>query len=178
MNDYRLDTTALSVLAKDKVLEYIDAADLGSTRKLPREEKLAQIIGVSRVTLRTALNELAVAGIITRQQGRGTFVSAAAANMDAPLSPMAEFKDMIRASGYEPTVEVLGVEVKDDGGDDAVRLGLPPGSPVAESRTMFLADGQFCALCIDHFPLSLLGDAEALADFSTYRDRWRSRRIR
>ena len=88
------------------MLQYIGSSELGADRKLPREEELARIVGVSRVTLRTALNELALEGIITRQHGRGTFVSAAAANLNVSLNPMAEFMDMIRASGYRPEARI------------------------------------------------------------------------
>jgi GntR family transcriptional regulator len=41
---------------------------------LPAEEKLAQMFGVSRVTIRAALARLAERGLVARRQGRGTFV--------------------------------------------------------------------------------------------------------
>ena len=170
MDEYRVDTTALSVLAKEKVLQFIRSADLPADRKLPREEELARIIGVSRVTLRTALNELALAGLITRKQGRGTFVSAAAANMNVSLTPMSEFTQLIRASGYHPEVRVLGVEVLDEGGPDAARLDLDPSTPLVVTRKVFLADGRFCSLAVDHFPLDLIGGRAALETLSHYDD--------
>ena len=168
VQDYRVDTTALSVLAKDKVLQYIGSSELGADRKLPREEELARIVGVSRVTLRTALNELALEGIITRQHGRGTFVSAAAANLNVSLNPMAEFMDMIRASGYRPEARILGVEVESSRGD-AAKLGLDADTPLVVARKIVLADGRFCALCVDHFPLDLIG-RDALDQVAHYAD--------
>lgn len=41
---------------------------------LPSEQEVSREFGVSRVTSRRALSELAAAGVIYRQQGRGTFV--------------------------------------------------------------------------------------------------------
>lgn len=42
--------------------------------QLPREQDLAQAMGVSRVTMRRALNDLAQEGLLRRQRGRGTHV--------------------------------------------------------------------------------------------------------
>jgi len=42
--------------------------------KLPSEEELARHFGVSSITIRAALKELADSGLIDRRQGRGTFV--------------------------------------------------------------------------------------------------------
>lgn len=170
MDDYRVDTTSLSVLAKEKVLQYITNTDLGQARKLPREEELARLIGVSRVTLRTALNELAIEGIITRQQGRGTFVNAAASEMNVSLTPVTEFNDLIQASGYTPRVQILGTTVIPQGRSRAVRLGLEAHDPIVVTKKVFYADERFCALCIDDFPLELIGSEDELRRINEHTD--------
>lgn len=58
-------------------MRMIGEMDLSRGTKLPREEELARILGVSRTTVRQALNDLAADGIVLRRQGRGTFVNAA-----------------------------------------------------------------------------------------------------
>lgn len=55
--------------------EYIHSLDLDVANKLPREEELCRILGISRVTLRSVLDDLAAEGIIIRVHGRGTFVN-------------------------------------------------------------------------------------------------------
>jgi len=57
------------------ILQYIDEHKLGEGDQLPTEPKLATQAGVSLVTVRRALQELATQGIIRREQGRGTFVA-------------------------------------------------------------------------------------------------------
>lgn len=53
--------------------------------KLPNEESLASLTGLSLGTVQRALGELASAGYITRRQGRGTFVASRSLELDEPL---------------------------------------------------------------------------------------------
>jgi GntR family transcriptional regulator, N-acetylglucosamine utilization regulator len=57
------------------ILQYIDENKLQEADQLPTEPKLATQAGVSLVTVRRALQELAAQGVIRREQGRGTFVA-------------------------------------------------------------------------------------------------------
>ena len=59
------------------ILQYIDENKLQEGDQLPTEPKLATQAGVSLVTVRRALQELAAQGVIRREQGRGTFVARA-----------------------------------------------------------------------------------------------------
>jgi len=56
------------------VLQYIDENGLQSGDQLPPESRLAIQAGVSLVTVRRALAELATQSVVRREQGRGTFV--------------------------------------------------------------------------------------------------------
>jgi DNA-binding GntR family transcriptional regulator len=57
------------------ILQHIDENQLREGDQLPTEVGLAQRAGVSLVTVRRALAELAAQGIVRREQGRGTFVA-------------------------------------------------------------------------------------------------------
>jgi len=57
------------------ILQHIDEHQLREGGQLPTEVALAQQTGVSLVTVRRALAELAAQGIVRREQGRGTFVA-------------------------------------------------------------------------------------------------------
>lgn len=54
--------------------------------RLPGEEALAELYGVSRVTVRRALLSLQEEGLIERRQGQGTFVAAAAASSGSAVA--------------------------------------------------------------------------------------------
>lgn len=56
------------------VLQYIDENRLKDGDRLPTETQLAELAGVSLVTVRRALAELAAQSVVRREQGRGTFV--------------------------------------------------------------------------------------------------------
>jgi GntR family transcriptional repressor for pyruvate dehydrogenase complex len=52
----------------------IVSGELAPGRKLPPERELAQLLGVSRGLVREAIHELALKGLVSRRQGRGTEV--------------------------------------------------------------------------------------------------------
>ncbi|HEV7980485.1 winged helix-turn-helix domain-containing protein [Amycolatopsis sp.] len=53
----------------------IESGDLPAGSKLPNEFELAEIYGVARATMRTAILSLRSAGLITVTKGRGTYVT-------------------------------------------------------------------------------------------------------
>lgn len=63
---------------RERILE----GDFHPGDRLPGEVELAAQFGVSRITTKRALNELERAGFVSREQGRGTLVSAS--NLESP----------------------------------------------------------------------------------------------
>ncbi len=67
----------------DRIAKAIALGDFGAKGKLPSERKLAELFQVSRVTIRSALEEAQRRGIITRRHGSGTYANpAGAAQLD------------------------------------------------------------------------------------------------
>ena len=66
-------------LATEQVVAYvrrlIEAGDLRPGQRLPAERELARQIGVSRPSVRAALQSLAALGVVETRHGAGTFVS-------------------------------------------------------------------------------------------------------
>ena len=65
--------------------------------RLPPERQLCQDFGVSRATLRQALGELEERGLISRHQGRGTFVTQAP--LQLPIVGVFSIRDAMEAHG-------------------------------------------------------------------------------
>lgn len=92
---------------------------------LPKEEALCDRFGVSRITVRRALADLAAQGLVERRHGRGTFVSA---NLPLPRRvPSLSVLDSLRKTAQETQVRVIDVEQAEPPPEVASLLCLAPG---------------------------------------------------
>ncbi len=78
--------------------------------RLPAEQELTQALGVSRITVKRAMNELAVAGLVRRQRGIGTVViyDVAAPTVKGSFETMI---DGLTRMGVETEVQLLDCTV-------------------------------------------------------------------
>lgn len=171
MKFYKVKEQALSQLTKKSILQYIQTMDLSISSKLPREELLAQELGVSRITVRSALNELASEGIIFRKQGKGTFVNQQALGMNVVFNPIGDLRDVIANSGYEVKTEVLSTDRRLATNDEIIRLQLTDNDEVFVIERMFYANEMPAIYCIDRIPVKIVNDdfLQSCLDMSIYR---------
>lgn len=146
------DLTAATIKA---VRTYMQTLDLKQTNKLPREEELAKQLGVSRITLRNALAQLATEGLIFRKQGKGTFVNPEALQIRVNFSPIEDFRQVIQNSGYAVDVTIDKITVRKADKKEAAILELGPNEEIITVEKMFYADQRPAVYCIDHIPLKL-----------------------
>ena len=161
-------------------MQIIEGMDLAQDNKLPREELLASQLGVSRTTIRQALNNLAAEGVVSRRQGKGTFVNVDSIGIRVTFSPCMELMQAIRNSGFEPSVRLLSTHAADEGSgfsfgrysmDDVRRmLELEAGDWLIEHDKVFFADGEPCAFCRDYFGASVAGGEAGLDELERYDD--------
>lgn len=170
MNTHKLNVTSLSEQAKKEVLRYIEGMDFNKGNKLPREELLAEMIGVSRITIRQALNELSAEGMIFRRQGKGTFVNVDSLNIKVTFSPCMELTQMIANSGYQPSVKLLNISKVERDEEICSLLQMREGEQLVVGEKLFLADDKICAFCRDYFGMDLIGGEEAFDAFAKYED--------
>jgi len=148
----------LSSSVKNYLYKYIRSLDLGGNTKLPPENELSSNLGVSRVTVRRALDELEKEGIVLRIHGRGTFVNPEALNIQVNLMPGEEFSRLIESCGYKASFEVADVRKLIADAEVARILQLEDGEEIYEVEKIFLADGHPAIISIDRFACSLAGD--------------------
>ena len=137
--------------------------------RLPTEQDLAAWFGVSRMTLRHALGELARRGLVTRTVGRagGTFV--AEPKLEQDLTTLAGFSEQLRRHGMVAGARVLAATARPAGTAAAAALQLGEGDPVYEVRRVRLADGNPIAMEHSLFPAALCpGMLECRLDGSLY----------
>lgn len=60
-------------IVQDAIVEWIRSSELSAGEQLPTEDELALQFEVSRQTIRQAVGNLVATGILSREQGRGTF---------------------------------------------------------------------------------------------------------
>lgn len=112
-----------------QVAEQIEAAiargELGPGAKLDNEIQLADQFGLSRPTMRRAIQELVRKGLLVRKRGVGTQV--VHGQVKRPVELTSLYDDLSRA-GQRPITEVLGHETGPVADDIAVHLGLKIGS--------------------------------------------------
>jgi GntR family transcriptional regulator len=134
---------------EDWLAGQIAAGALVPGDRLPTEHDLAAWFGVSRMTLRHALAELAGRGLVTKTVGRrgGTFV--AAPKLEQDLTTLAGFSEQLRRHGMVAGARVLSAFLCEPG--PAARAALDTDT-VYEIRRVRLADGKPVALERSLFP--------------------------
>lgn len=165
----KIRKTDLKAEVEQELFRFIKDLDLAVSSKLPREEELARMMGVSRITLRSVLDDLASQGMIFRRHGKGTFVNSSFFEMKVSLNPAIHFGDMIRNSGYEPRVEMLNRRMIRADREIAANLLMEENAAILECDKIFYADRQLCAVTCDFIPLSYLGGADVSA-LDQYKD--------
>src|SRR5205814_4743597 len=92
--------------------------------RLPTEQDLAKWFGVSRMTLRHALAELARRGLVTRTVGRHGGTVVAAAKLEQDLTTLAGFSEQLRRHGMVAGAKVLSARSRPAGPAAAAALRL------------------------------------------------------
>lgn len=145
---------SLSTQAREAILESIMRERFPKGR-IPPEKDLAEMLGVSRTTVRSALQSLHDAGVIVRTRGRGTSVRGHARTSMLALHRLVGFTTMLEETGRVPTVEAEWV-LLDEPPDAAGRLGIALDEPWYRMDKLFRADGNAAIFIQNWFPASYL----------------------
>lgn len=70
-----IDRSGITELVVQRIKELLQKGDLRAGSRLPPERELAEMLGISRPSLRTALKALSVMGIIRAKPGAGTYIA-------------------------------------------------------------------------------------------------------
>lgn len=116
------------------------ANELKPNDRLPSERELTERYGLSRTTVRLALQELEHLGLVYRRHGKGTFVAAQGAQ-STNLSQTYSFTDQMRRMGREPKTSMLSFEVIEANKYISMRMNLHIGDKVIKMKRLRSADG-------------------------------------
>ena len=119
--------------------------------RLPPENTLASMLGISRGTLRTALRRLEETGEIVRRQGSGTFVGKVGrpAGFREGLERLESYTSLARRRGVELGARDLTIETVALDRELADRLDVEPGAAATRVERVVVADGRPLVLMVD-----------------------------
>jgi GntR family transcriptional regulator len=126
--------------------------------KLPAENELAARMGVSRTTLRAALQMLEHDGIVSRRRRTGTRIVASPGRpFQLDFNRLAALDDLLRERGHEPTTRILGSSIGIFP-EIAAQLGLAESAAMHSIEKMWYADDRPAAFLRDYIPCSIIDE--------------------
>lgn len=155
------------VAVRQSLLERISTMQVGE--QLPSETVLCEEFGISRITLRHAVDGLVQDGRLSREHGRGTFVSEPQAGVHYPerfADVVTGFHRQQTSAGHLVTTRVLRQSLVPADDEVARLLELPVGEGVVELVRLRYVNGQLHQYVVTHLPHSRFPDT-LTADFTT-----------
>ena len=136
---------------RDRVLELIEALGIGEA--IPSERQLTADLGVSRLTVRAALDELVRDGYLVRRRGAGTFVSEPKIAQELTMT---SFTEDMQNRGMSPASRTLELKIVPAGAQLGRLLHVSPSEPVVVAKRLRLADHETMAIETLHVRESLV----------------------
>lgn len=137
---------------------------------LPGEAQICAETGVSRMTARQALSQLASEGLVTRQRGRGTFVAAPKQMLSNVQVMGMSYSDIMGQAEMSVGAIVLAQEIAPASAEVALQLKLKPNEKIVRIERIRTIFNERMSEEISFFPYNrapMLAEAD-LTDVSLY----------
>ena len=136
---------------RQQVLDLIEQLGVGTA--IPSERQLSADLGVSRLTLRAALDDLAREGYLVRRRGSGTYVQQPKISQELTIT---SFSDDMRRRGMVPGSRTLSMTTISAGARLGRFLNVSPSEQIVVVKRLRLADGETMAIETLHIPAALV----------------------
>lgn len=133
--------------------QQILSGELAPHQRLPSEASLMQAFGVSRVTVRQGLKDLAAEGLVYSQQGRGCFVSAPHASYN--LSALLGFHEAMKGQPFVATSRLLSSGDAAASRETAAALGMRRGDRIFEVKRIRCLNARPVSVDLSYFPADI-----------------------
>jgi len=135
----------------DQLRRRIESGALKPDTSLPSERALAEDLGVSRMTVRVAIDQLAEEGLLIRRPNRRTVVAGDKISRSASFM---SFSEEMRARGWRPHSEIRQMTATVADVSVAAQLNLEVGAKVIFLERLRFADDEPLALERVYLPYS------------------------
>jgi GntR family transcriptional regulator len=156
------DDAPLYMRVKRLVNDAMAAGTLRSGDAIPSERDVAELLSVSRVTVRKAFTELVTEGLLTQKRGSGTYVGGAPQRLEQPLSRLTSFSEDMKLRGLDTRAEWLSRATELATPEEALKLSLSPSDKVSRFKRLRFANDVPLALEDAAIPERFLPDAESV----------------
>jgi GntR family transcriptional regulator len=158
--------------ARERVLDLIEQLTVGEA--IPSERQLSTDLGMSRLTVRAALDDLVREGLLVRRRGSGTFVSEPKIAQELTMT---SFTEDMRRRGMTPSSRTLELRIAPAGAHLGRLLHVSPSEPVVIITRLRLADRETMAIETLHVRGSLVpglssADLEKQSFYELLEDRY------
>src|SRR5213078_1334736 len=148
----------------------IESGELPMGTRLENEADLAGKLGLSRPTMRRAIEYLVDRGLLVRKRGIGTQVVHTKVTREVELTSL---YDDLAKTGRDPSTAVVSFRTEPASDAVAATLGIAAGTPVYVFERLRYADAEPLALMRNHVPEHLLqltaADLEAQGLYNLFR---------
>ena len=145
---------------KALVHDAIAAGELKQGDSVPSERDVAELLDVSRVTVRKAFSELVRDGVLVQKRGSGTYVSGPQRRIEQPLSRLTSFSDDMKLRGLRTDADWLDRSSGYPTPEEAMKLSISPGEQVSRFHRLRRADGVPLAIELAVIPHRFLPEPE------------------
>lgn len=165
-----VDATPVYMRIRRRIEERIERGIYPTGSMIPSEKDLAEEFGTTRLTIRSAVDELVRRGQIRRVRGKGAFV---AQKVPAFFERTVGFRESVRASGGEPSVRILARSKRYAGPYYADLFGIAEDDLLYSVRRLNCIDGEPVSIEMTLIPCLLFPgiedvDISVFSLFETY----------
>ena len=146
---------------EDAMKQAVASSQIKRGAAIPSERVLSEALGVSRVTVRKAIDGLVSDGLLDRRQGAKTVVSS---QLEKSLATMTSFSEDMRSRGMEPGCVWISREISRPSPAEMMALGLSGNEKVARLKRLRTADGTPIAIEIATLPARFVPNPQAVKD--------------
>jgi GntR family transcriptional regulator len=151
----------LSAQAQEYLLSLIENGAYQPGEQLPSEKQLAAQLGISRPTLREALQNLEQDGIVVRKHGVGTFVAPGYDyRLESGLERLESVLDLAARQRMKLKFNALQVQQAPASSELAQKLAIAAGAPVTHIHRVIKVDESPVAYMLDLVPSSVIAPAD------------------